>query len=483
MMDVRHREKLKSGLLAVLVLLSLVQVGIHWNRQVQGHPFRLLSAWLKGDDQAIVDERLLSLRKHAYLTPMRISASDEASFRWMLAPDEALWNTAWADIKQQYLPRLVMEKPDKTQPRSTWEQLLTSRRLVLVEFSAPVPAELLPWISGVQGVRKSFPADTFSQVEQLAIVPSENVNATINTVFVLSGENVYRFTLPVQDGGLPKSWYVMDQATLDMGSNRQMALIAAKYGLNALNRELFVVDDELPLALADYEISLPAAIPDAFHPDNIQPLQESILLSRKDSLLTRLDEESGDVSFSDMENIFRVTTQGRFTYRYMPVLEKQEPDIAAAFRQAVAFLDERRRLLGDTELVLTEVKEPDNGTDVFLFSFAYRVDGQFLYAIRDGSPIAAPVTIAATGARVVSCDWLIRRVSPVSRENWNIFFYDLFNEAVQVYPELVTGAPRIQSIHPGYRFQSDQPEQVLMPEWLMKTEEGTRVLPMRGEGG
>jgi hypothetical protein len=483
MMDVRQREKWKTGLLIGLVLISLVQVGIHWYRQVQGRPLHLLSAFIKGDSQELVDERLLSLRKTSYITPLRLSASDEGSFRWMLAPGEDAWNDAWTDIRQHYLPRLVTEKPDKTQPRSAWEQLLASRRLVLVEFASPIPAELLPWLSSAQGVRKGYPADTFSQVEQIAIVPSENVNATVNTLYVLSKDNVYRFTLGIPDGALPKSRYVMSQETLDVGNNRQMALIAGKYGLNSVSSDLLVVDDEIPLSLARYDVFLPPAIPEVFTPDNLQPLQESILLSRKDSLLTRIDEATGDVFFSDIENSFRVTTKGRFTYRYMPGSEPQTADGAAAFRQVVAFLDERRRLLGDTELVLVEVAAPANGSDVFAFSFAYRVDGQLLYATREDNPTGAAVTVAATGSRVMSCDWLIRRVSPVSTGNWSVFFYDLYNEAVQLYPELLTGTSQIRHIHTGYRFPADLLESELAPVWFLETADGIRVLPMKAEGG
>ena len=481
MMDVRQREKLKTGLLVGLVLLSFVQVGIHWNRQIQGRPLRLLSSWIQGSSQPLVDERLLAIRKASYVTPVRISITDESSFRWMLDPEGEIWTTAWTDLKGQYLPLLVTGKTDKTQPRETWEQLLASRRMALFEFASPVPASLLPWLGNITSVRNGFPADTFPDVEQIAIVPSENVNATINTLYVLSTAGVHRFTLAVPENALPKRWYVMDQESLDNGNNRQMALISGKYGLNSVRSDILVVDDEIPLPLSIYETTLPAAITSDFSPENLQPLQESVLLNRKDSLLTRLDETTGDVTFSDMENIFRVSQQGRFTYRYMPGATEGAVDVAAAFRQAVAFLDERRRLLGDSELVLTSVSSEESGTPVTVFTFAYRIDGHMVFTTGADGQTIPPVTISAAPDRVLACDWLIRRFSPAAANVWGVFFYDMYNEAVRTYPDLTDDTLPLQCIRTGYRFPAAQTDSTLLPEWFLRTEEGIRTLPMQRE--
>ena len=479
MENVRRREKLKNGLLIGLVLLSFMQVGIHWNRQIQAHPFRLLSSWVRNSNQEVVDERLLTMRKASYITPVRISVSDEVSTRWQLDPSAETWNAAWTDLRQHYLPLLVTGKPDKAQPRAFWEQLLSSRRLVLFEFAAPVPSALLPWISDKQGARKGILGDTFPDMEQIAFVPSENVNATVNTLYVLSSTGVYRFTLSVPSEALPKSWYVMAQQDLDTGNNRQMALIAAKYGLNTVRRDTLVLDDEIPLRLSTYEMGLPAALSEEFSPENLQPLQESVLLNRKDSLLTRLDERTGDVTFSDMENVFRVSKQGLMTYRYMPEIPEASPDMMTAFRQAIAFLDERRRLLGDAELVLTGVTTDEFQPEAHAFSFSYLVDGQLVLATELNDGQHYPVSVTATAERVIACDWLIRQFSPVSADGWSVFFYEMYNDAVQAYPEITRKQGGLTSVRTGYRFAATQTAGLLLPEWYLQTEEDIRILSMR----
>ena len=429
----------------------------------------------------MVDERLLSMRKAGYVSPIRISVSDELSTRWQLEPTGETWRLAWLDLQRQYLPLLAEANPDKQHPREFWEQLLFSRRMMLFEFATPIPMSLFSWVSDAPGGRTGLLAEPFPAIEQIAVVPTENVNATINTLYVLAGDQVYRFTLTVPAEALDKTWYVMAQEDLDEGNNRQMALIASKYGLGKVRREMLVLDDEIPLQLGSYEAGLPAAIPAVVSPETLQPLQESILLNRKDSLLTRLDEQTGEVTFSDMENVFRINGQGLLTYRYMPEVPEASADVRAAFRQAVVFLDERRRLLGDAEMVLTGMQATDSPGGAVVFHFSYRVDGRLVTALDAAGTSRPPVSVTATGTRVIACDWVVRSFSPMTAEGWNVFFIDLYNELLRMYPDVAREEEALRFVRTGYWFSLDQVNSLLTPQWQFQMETGFRFLPMRKE--
>ena len=481
MRNVRQLEKWKNGLLIGLVLISMIQVGIHWNRQIQVRPFRLFASWIRTGNQQVVDERLLAMRKASYVSPVRISVSDELSTRWQIEPTAETWRMAWMDLQQQYFPLMAQAKPDKEHAREFWEQMLFSRRMMLFEFATPVPMSLFSWVSDASGTRKGLLTEPLPPIEQIAIVPTENINATINTLYVLAGDRVYRFSLNVPADALAKNWYVMDQTTLDEGNNRQMALIAGKYGLSTVRRGMLVLDDEIPLQLSSYEAVLPAAIPEVFSPETLQPLQESILLSRKDSLLTRLDEQTGEVTFSDMENVFRINGQGLLTYRYMSQPAEAAADMTAAFRQAVVFLDERRRLLGDAELLLTEVVPLESPAGAYVFHFSYRVDGRLVTALDADGQSRPPVSVTAVNTRVLACDWSIRSFSPVSSDGWNVFFIDLYNELLGLYPDLTQEESALSFVRTGYRFRMDLIGDQMSPQWQFHTETDIRFLPMRKE--
>ncbi len=490
MMEAGLREKLKTGALIGLMLTSLLQVGIHWNLQVQGHPFRFVSTLLQANaDDTVVDEKQLSVKKIGYVTPNRIVVSDEQSARWVLDPLGASWRTAWLDLTTHYLPRLVTEKPDKQLQRSSWGQLLASRRTVLFEFEHPIPVEILPWLTGTSSGKKGISfASAITDIEKIAIVPSENVNTNINTLYVLSAQGVYRFMVALPAEALPKSWYVMDQRALAVGENHLYSLMGETLFVPSARQDLLVSTDESDLVtLPVYEAALPEAISATFAMDNLQALQESLLLNRKDSLLTRLDETTGEITFSDTENTFKLDMTGNFSYRYLPGAGTEGTDMESAFRQAMAFLEDRRWLLGDTGLILDGVSASATGTAVpsgkmmaFTFSFAYRVDGCTVLAKNAITGNAgAPVTITAVADRVIACDWCIRKFTPVASERWNVFFVDFYTDAIKMFPILQEKGQELSIIRNGYLIPEKESGAQLSPQWILQANGVVYTLPMR----
>ena len=310
MIEAGRREQLKTGLLVGLVLTSLLQVGIHWSRQLQWNPFSFASGFFhRSAVDPAVNERFLDARKVDYITPNRIVISDEQSGQWALDRAGDTWKSAWKDLKQQYLPLLATEKWDKQLLRTTWEQILAENRIVLYEFERPIPADLLPWLTTPSSERKTLTVSpSIPDIEKIAMVPKGSVNNNINTLYVLSSDGVYRFSLELSANALPKDWYLMDSATFATGENQLLGLMGKTFNADHVRPDLLMAFDEpTVVTMPVYEASLPGAVPSGgFKTDNLQALQESVLLNRKDSLLTGLDSETGDVTFSDWENTFRV---------------------------------------------------------------------------------------------------------------------------------------------------------------------------------
>lgn len=495
-MSVRTVDKLKTMLLIALIASGIFQVGLHWNRQVQGRPVRIVMDFLRVSMETTADQRLLEGRKIGYIEPTRLVVSDEDSIRWMLDYSSDYWEKAWSELQNHYVQRLLTVSPDKTYPREEWSRLIASRRFFLYEFEFPIPTVLLPWLTGKSQAAQESIVVSFDNVEQIAIIPSENVNASINTVFVLSTEAVYRFSLPVPEGALPKEWFTMDQEALGVGNNRQIALISMKYGLGNFVPEAMVIDDEIPLRMPVYEALLPSAIPEEITQNNLGTVQESILLRQRDSLLTRLDEAAGSVTFSNVENTFRVLPGGMFSYRYLPGPDGRNTDKEGAFIRAVTFLEERRRLLGDTKLVLTDVRSKGmrsfvdgtgdgdlNEVQAYEFSFAYRVEGSTIMvnSSETDSPVP-PITIVSNEDRVISCDWLIRQFNSVGNKEWNVFFYDMYNDAIRSFPFIEGQEMLISSVRKGYMFDKGELGTELNPKWIFSAGENSWHLPMSEEG-
>ncbi len=498
MRDAQLRERIKSYVLAILVVASLVQVGIHWDRQGQGGPLRFLSSALSPNNILnVVDDRLLEARKREYIQPNRIVVSDEESMRWILQSFDDTWTESWKDLRDQYLPQLVTAKPDRRQARSTWDQLLLSRRAMLFEFETAIPTPLLAWLAGTEFSRSSGQAaDGFPDVEKIAVVPSENVNVNVNTLYVLASDGVYRFLLDVPETARPKAWYLMSQDYLAREGSQPVTLLGEAYfGLNHIRRDLLIWNDNhdrimLPL----YEMAIPSFIPEEFTVDNLDPLQEKILLGRKESLLIRLDEETGNVTFSDIENTFRMDANGYLSYRYLPGAQDTATDMGGAFRQALSFVEERRQMLGAVDLVLTDVApgnidglrsdlEGAERNPAYVFSFSYRVDGNLMMQMdqRTGDPVA-PITVAASADRIIRCDWSIRQFRPIEQARWSLFFFDLYNDMITSIPNLRPGVEVLSRTRYGYLFSSREQTAILKPSWILSSDRGIYLLPMRQEG-
>ncbi len=514
MMDVRLREKIKTGVFVLLLVTSIVQIGIHWNRQVQGRPFRFIADFFNQNNVSATDT-LSHAEKSNYIAPNRIVVSDEESKRWELNYINDSWYKTWDDVKMHYLPLLTTVKPEKQRSLSTWNNLITSNRVVLIEFENPVPTALLPWITGTaldkNMVQTSLP---YNDIVKIAIVPKENVNETDNTIYVLASSGVYKYTVSIPNGSLPKSWYVMDQEDLRNKNNQLLSLMGETYKLENATPDLLLSNEaDNPVSLPIYRAIKPEVFPAEYMTDNLQALRNSILLNKKDSLRTRLDTETGDVVFSDTENVYKVDVSGNLSYQYLPDSTDITTNMEDAYAQAISFIEERRWLVGEANIILSEVLgvslsqgellfalqnnaenlsasqladgtvKPDNIGKIkaYQFSFIYRMDGNSIVGLDENKNLVAPIVITASENRVLSCQWSIRQFNLMDAKKWNQFFVDLDEDISRELPVLIKKDQQLSMIRNGYLLPLQEKESVLSPQWFLTSNAIVYHLPMKVE--
>jgi len=513
-MDVRLKEKMKTWILVLLLATSIVQFGIHWSRQVQSGPFRFITDLFSNVNVTNIDEMSVE-KKVEYIAPNRMIVSDEESKRWELNYSSDAWHKTWDDFKTYYFPLLLTTKPDKQRSLSTWNSLITSNRMVLIEFENPVSTALLPWLTGRTSDNNTIQAALpYEDIAKIAIVPKENVNETDNTIYVLANSGVFRYTLSIPKGALPKSWYIMDQENLRNKNNRLLSLMGETYKLENASPDLLLSNEaNNPVSLPVYEAKKPDAFPFEYMTDNLQALQNSILLNKKDSLLTRLDNETGDVVFSDTENLYRVDVLGNLTYQYLPEITDITDNMENAYAQAISFIEDRRWLVGEASIILSNARgislnqedapyaiqnetnklsfdssnrdsqKPDNDGKMkaYQFSFIYRMDGNSITGLDMNQNMVAPIIITASENRVLSCHWSIRQFTLIDAKEWNQFFVDLDEDISRYLPVLIKKDQQLTMIRNGYLLPIQQKDMFLSPQWFLTSNTIVYHLPMKVE--
>jgi hypothetical protein len=493
MMKISTKEKAKSLLLMSLILLSVFQVGIYWDRQSQWIPFRFFTE-LISQQKALLsyDLRQVEKQKLKYFKPSRIVISDEQSVRWDINAESPVYKSLWEDIRIQYLPQILKRKPVKIMPKEDWYSLLETRN-TMIELESEMKRDLLNYfIFGNHTSAIEIGTDqNFSSIQKIIVVPSEDVNDNINTLYVYSPEGIYRFVMTIPEGALPKAAYNPDYETLKKENiNHPYKMNGEVYRIKNLQEDqLISIEEDDFVQIPSIEEYIPDSMQIRF--DNLEKIQESILLYRKDSLLPRMDKETGDAVFSDTENIFRLNNEGVFTYQFLPEIKDAKNDRGGALLQALAFIEMRKKLLDGVEVVLSDVPEIQSteknatsvsvknsvNSSVFTFSFVYRFQNTPIYNYNSALKILeAPITISATSDRVTNCRWVVRSFKESKKYSYNLFFNNFYTQLVSAFPNLKNSKEMLSNIRKAYVTGL-----VENPNWVVFTPTKSYVLPMLRE--
>ncbi len=474
------KEHLKTILLFLLVITSLVQIGIHWYQQVQGFPFHFVGKILNINDDDFPSMEVDSVRDRYFVPESILISVGPTSPLWKLEQKDPYYISIWNDIRNNYIPIMLKEKPTKTIPKEQWPDII-SGRCIRIDFADDFPRDIIFWLED----KKPKDLKSFNSIKSIAIVPQTDVNETVNTLFVYDENQVYQYQIDIKEDFLRKAFY---SKLADELSVKNKPLL---YSLTA-NTTIFNSQEEILVALdrgtsktySALTVEIPSSI--QLNRSNMESerIQDSILLNQKKSLMGKYNEPKGEILFTDTQNLYTLNADGVLEYRYLPMVDKEAGAASGAFSQALSFIELRRKLLGDAELALTMIEKQDY---YYEMHFDYRIDGAAVYYSGPDaeSRISAPLIIKANGDRVLECRWVIRSFHKAEESHrYSLYFINLVEQQIRAqYPELLENPPQTLSrLREGYVFSlKEQGDLTKKPHWIISTENKDYFIPLLEE--
>jgi hypothetical protein len=457
------------------MVLSMVQIGILWN-QTQGFPFTFLLETIFSDNrnEHVNIERV----KDYYIYPESIVVFSNSFNQWILTDRNLSFQVIWDDIRHNYLPAILRTKPRRIYPADMWAGL-KDMSSIRIDFAVKYPNSMLLWIAGLNSGSPSF-----NGIRSMIVLPQENVNVTVNTLYVYDESNVYMYHIEIKESMRPKAYY--------SGLGAEMRSQTEVMPMSAIGETfpdfadpsyddipIYAMDPDLSKSIQTVEAGIPEALVLDPESDDIKSIQESILLEQRDSFLAMRDKTGNTVVFSDLENVYQLDSHGVLEYKYLPVEQKTDSvDAKSAFIHAISFIELRKGLVGDADIVLKDIKQEGH---TFVFTFGYRFEGLDIYISDNKNNIylsAPAIEIKASAERVLECTWVVREFhGDQDFQDYSVSFIDLLNNIYASNPTILK-QEKFQDIRMGYHmFTDDESEELLRPCWLVTTDHAAYRIP------
>ncbi|NMA65701.1 MAG: hypothetical protein GX957_05590 [Clostridiaceae bacterium] len=473
-----NKEKIKTWLLIVLIAGSLIQIGIHLNQQGQGFPIRFITQIFKSSD--IYSSIEFETVRQKYFVPesLIVSRGPTAS-KWKINEGDTHFTKIWDDINNNYLPQIIGQKPEKILPKEDWPEI-TSVRCIQLNFSVNWPSEIVLWFEN----KKPSISPVFNSIKSIAILPSLDVNKSINTICIYDGNQVYQYTVNIKGHFLTKKFYIELADQLSFENKPEYDNLSELGGFKASEDILVPVSIENAIRLPILSVKLPEEI--KLNVENLEneSIQDSILLAQKDSLMAKYNENTGQVIFTDTDNLYRLFDDGIVEYRYLPVNNAPAGDVSTAFGHAISFIESRRRLLGDTDIVLTNIEKSEKYYEMH-FDYKYKGIPVFYTSENSKKTITSPLIIRANDSRVLECRWVIRSITEKRLlRKYRLEFSVLVNKLIPSnYPEIMKAGEDLffKRMEPGYIFDIDSKDNELYSHWIISDDTKDYFIPVLGD--
>jgi len=470
-----YKERIKTWLLILLMALSVIQIGIHLNRQGQGFPIRFITPIFRRTySYSPVNTETI---KDRYFVPKSLVVSrGPTASKWKINEGDTYFGRIWEDINKNYLPQIINQKPEKILSKEEWPNI-TSVRCIQIDFSVNWPAEIILWFEN----KKPGDSPVFNSIKSIAILPAYDVNRSVNTICIYDGEQVYQYTVNIRGNFLSKKFYMELADQLSYEDKPEYDALSEMGGFKASEDVLVPVSSANVVRFPSLLVKIPDDI--VLNVENLEneSIQENILLARKDSLMAKYNEDTGQVIFTDTENVYRLYDDGTLEYRYLPTSNMQAGDISTAFSHAISYIESRRKLIGDAELELTDIEETDKYYEMH-FDYKYRGIPVYYSDINADKRITSPLVIRANDTRVLECRWIVRFITEAGHlKNYFLDFSVLINNQIpSILPEIMeSGKDLIFSrMEPGYVFDINSKNREKLLHWIISTDTKDYFIPV-----
>lgn len=480
-----HKEIVKSLILALLILTSLIQVGILWNQKNHGLPISFFTRLFL---PAGVTSEDVDKSKGDYLQPYKIIVSEGLDDnQWLIDRKNKYYEKLWSDarlyISDILSPKQGLKRSEMPYSEEVWSGIAAEKKGFVFEFKSNLGPSLLSWFDTSSSGSSN---DALLGIHKMIVLPWEDLNYNSNTIYLLDSDagKIYKYTISTDKKHLNKDLYEEIFKDLAKNTNLRSYRVIKSVMPDARKKPFPIRDDILIISTGPKHVSLPEItcyIPNTIDGRDIslEELANGILGSDKDNFDFSVDVMDTKV-FRNVNNTFRLYSDGVLDYRYLTAVEASDKgSINDAMKNALLFISKRKGMLsGVDHIYLSGINK---GVDNYYeFTFDYCVGGMpvqfnFKPKLKDDGPLLNAITIRANSKRVLSCWWIMRSFRQSKETNeFNLRFEYMMDVMFEQNAELKDKINElyIEDIDLCYEVKTGMSEKNIGPAWIIKTKDG-----------
>ncbi len=434
-----NKERVKSIIIIVLFVLSLLQVGILWVYQSHRLPISFLAGIFGGSQIQVSDK----MTRDELFVPYRLVVSNGDSSHWTLDRSNPIFKTLWNETKT-YLNSIAEGGLTNSGDSSGAWGDITSRAGFVFEFKEGLSPELVKWFTGNPNSQVELPV-----VYKIMVIPDNNEGSSTLYIYNMK-EQVFEYKSA--EYNREKSFKDI-LAVFEQEDQKTYRELITMHDSN-LEKKLDVEPDLLYVVKPD---SWPYNTINAAPPadlNNMDKLAETMLGSEKERY-SQTSYDDGTIQFSNTDNIYKIYSHGALEYKYLSVPNPQDQEnVGTALLNAYGFVKKAVSLTDSkADIYLSGAEKTASGA--YRFKFDYLINGEPVYIQMPGTgngenTVANAITVEANSKRVINGYVVLRDFSISGKSNYN----DRFLEIMKTSP-LTFSQVQIKDIGVGYVIGSE----------------------------
>jgi hypothetical protein len=487
-MKYMSKERIKSVILLIMLLASIIEVGILWAYQSHGLPISFLSGLFKNPSNSNTTVGV------EYFKPYRIILSGGIESHWIINSRDNAYNTLWQDIKNNYLVDLAKGVKAEAQESITYSEEfwgeLVNKKAIIFDFNTPIKSSLLSMFL----TDDETSAREVEGIDKMVVLPWEDVNNN-QIIYIYDGEKIHKYVLPFDSKkGLSRDEYDKIYEEYSQSDIRQCSNITE---IDSGKK----VENPIPISrgaffpkgsrFGDY-FNYTCSVPDSLsfkHLDgfsNTSSLENEIIGDGNEMYDSAVSTYDNSRVFKNINNVYRIHSNGLLEYKYISSPgETESLNLYDSFKNAVAFINKRKHLIqGDAtpDIYLSGITQEKGYVE---FTFDYVINGITINAdyelnSEDKQTLRNVITIRANGKRVINVWWITAHFEQSKNTTkYNDSFPDLISNYFTDYKQLLNNKNFfMEDVRMSYVIKNINEKQTLKPTWIIYTKEGGKIYTM-----
>ena len=400
------KERFKSFVLIVLLIISVLQMGIIWSNDDHSSPFyfaaRMLNIPGSWPERAAAEAPGWNPdAKHILLNPFRVSLS--TGDEHYIVPRNS---EGFASIKDTVYSLFEEALEGRAQrrdlPEGAWETIV-SRRSILFEFKMPIPLDVIKWGIDFYNVSSGAPADIY----KVLIIPREGAGVGF---YILTSTGVIHFLPRTVTVAEIERLYAAALEAIDVDNmNVIKYAMVHEFGGHAYPGFRGDVKGNIYGRQSTIFRNLKHAVP--FFVRSAE-FANTVLGDDINSYSRQNEGVNNTMIFKNFSNLYRFHGSGLMEYSFIPTVSPHDKgDIFLALSQSMTFIQRiKNDLLREPELYLSGISQ-DEASWQFTFDYIFGDFPVFFYnetvmmdevLVQDNA-----LVIRANGKRAISCRWVL----------------------------------------------------------------------------